>query len=104
MEEKRQKLFEKMYSEQQAYIENLFSLPKEKIIEHAHEYVVRNTILKTLPEIAISDTVYDKLLSMKDVLKEAEECYSSVEDDIADAVSITLIEIAGEDTSMYMPE
>ena len=104
MEEKRQMLIEKMASEQREYIENLMNLSKEEIIEHANEYVVRNTILQTLPNIAVSDAVYDKLLSMDDVLKEAEECYSSVEDDISDAVSITLIEVAGEDASMYIPE
>ena len=104
MEEKRQKLIEKMTFEQMAYLENLLALPKEEIIAHAHQYVVREMILQTIPDTHVEETVYDKLLSMPDVLKEAEECYSSVQDDYADAVSIILVEISGEDTSNYLPD
>ena len=102
MEEKRQKLIEKMSAELEAYRTELLTCSREEILQNAQDYCTREMILQFLPEIAVSEDVYVKLLAMEDALKEASECYRSVELENADAVSITLTEVAGCDTSDYI--
>ena len=63
-------------------------------------YVVR-LVLQKLPEIGIRESDYDVLLKMDHPLAEATEYWNSIEQDVGEAVSATLIEIAGGDTSFY---
>ena len=54
-----------------------------------------------LPDIGIQEADYDVLLAMDNPLTEATEYWNSIEQEFGEAISATLIEIAGGDTSIY---
>ena len=101
MEEKRNKLIEKMTAEHLEFKAALLAMSKEEILEHAEDYCTQLLIRRMLPDIGIQEADYDVLLAMDNPLTEATEYWNSIEQEFGEAISATLIEIAGGDTSIY---
>ena len=55
-------LYKKMFAEQEAYRDWLLEQPPKEILEHAHEYVMREDILISLEENDLTDEQADALL------------------------------------------
>ena len=78
-EEKNSALYEKMSAEQDAFREQLKSLPPEEILSHAYEYTVREDIVMAMEEAELSDAQADVLLAMEKPLSAVYNEFSNKE-------------------------
>lgn len=101
MEEKRQKLIEKMTAEHMLFKASLLEMSKADILQQAEKYCMQRIILSKLPEIGIHEEDYDTLLQMEHPLADVVDYISSFDYECTESISACLIEIAGGDSSCY---
>lgn len=85
-EERNTALYEKMSAEQDKYRDWLLTRPPEEILNHAYEYTVREDMVMTMEELALTDGQTAALLASPSPLGDLFKDFEKLETDYMDTI------------------